>query len=74
MEAASEIGVKYLTLYAFSAENWKRPQEEINELMGLLISTISKETKTLIKNNIKLDAIGKINDLPKKYSENRFEC
>ena len=69
VEAASEIGIKYLTLYAFSSENWKRPKKEINELMRLLVSTISKETKTLVKNNIKLDAIGKINDLPKKCQE-----
>jgi len=65
-EAAAEIGVKYLTLYAFSTENWSRPQQEVNALMELLISTISKETKTLMENSIKLQAIGNINDLPAK--------
>ncbi|MBX2840387.1 MAG: isoprenyl transferase [Flammeovirgaceae bacterium] len=64
-EAATEIGVKYLTLYAFSTENWNRPDLEVNALMQLLVSTIKKETQTLIKNNIKLDAIGNINSLPK---------
>lgn len=65
-EACAEIGVQYLTLYAFSTENWSRPKEEINALMELLVSTIRKETKTLMKNNIKLEAIGDINDLPQK--------
>lgn len=65
-EACAEIGVKYLTLYAFSTENWERPKIEINALMELLVSTIKKETKILMKNNIKLAAIGNISDLPKK--------
>jgi undecaprenyl diphosphate synthase len=63
-EAAAEIGVKYLTLYAFSKENWKRPTDEINALMGLLINTIKKETITLNKNNIRLLAIGDLLNLP----------
>jgi undecaprenyl diphosphate synthase len=65
-EACAEIGVKYLTLYAFSTENWSRPPIEVRALMELLVSTIKKETKVLMKNNIKLEAIGNISDLPKK--------
>lgn len=65
-EACAELGVQYLTLYAFSTENWSRPKDEINALMELLVSTIRKETKTLMKNNIKLQAIGDITDLPQK--------
>ena len=64
VEAAAEIGIKYLTLYAFSTENWNRPKEEVNSLMELLIATINKETKTLMKNNIRLSAIGNIKNLP----------
>ncbi|MEI6506947.1 MAG: isoprenyl transferase [Bacteroidota bacterium] len=65
-EACAEIGVKYLTLYAFSTENWSRPPIEVKALMELLVSTIKKETKVLMKNNIKLAAIGNIDDLPEK--------
>ncbi len=69
-EAAAEIGVKYLTLYAFSTENWNRPRLEINALMELLVGTISKEKKTLNENNIRLQAIGDLQSLPKKcYNE-----
>ncbi len=64
-EACAELGVKYLTLYAFSTENWSRPQDEINALMQLLVSTIRGETQTLMKNNIRLGAIGNIEHLPK---------
>jgi undecaprenyl diphosphate synthase len=64
-EGAAEIGIKYLTLYAFSTENWTRPKFEIDALMELLIHTIGKETKTLNDNNIRLQAIGNINSLPK---------
>src|SRR5450631_2947412 len=63
-EACAELGVKYLTLYAFSAENWNRPKFEINALMELLVSTINKETKTLNDNNIRLTAIGDLKALP----------
>ncbi len=63
-EGAAEIGVKYLTLYAFSTENWNRPANEVNALMNLLVSTIRKETNTLLKNNIVLNAVGDIEDLP----------
>ena len=64
-EAAAEIGIKYLTLYAFSTENWNRPKFEIQALMRLLVNTINKETKTLNKNNIRLLAIGDLQSLPK---------
>ncbi|MCU0442437.1 MAG: isoprenyl transferase [Bacteroidia bacterium] len=65
-EACAELGVSYLTLYAFSTENWSRPKDEINALMELLVSTIRKETSTLQKNNIRLKAIGDLMDLPPK--------
>jgi undecaprenyl diphosphate synthase len=65
-EACAELGVKYLTMYAFSTENWSRPEKEVNALMELLVSTIRKETGTLMKNNIRLMAIGNIPDLPSK--------
>lgn len=64
-EACAELGVKYLTLYAFSTENWNRPQDEINALMTLLVKTIKAETETLIKNNIRLKTIGDFEKLPK---------
>ena len=64
VEAAAELGVKYLTLYAFSTENWNRPQEEVIALMQLLVHTISAETVTLNKNNIRLQAIGDLKSLP----------
>ena len=63
-EGAAECGVKYLTLYAFSTENWNRPKSEVNALMQLLVTTIGKETKTLQKNNIRLLAIGDLDNLP----------
>lgn len=63
-ETCAELGVEYLTLYAFSTENWNRPQEEVNALMELLVNTISAETPTLNKNNIRLDAIGNLQSLP----------
>ncbi|MBI3503147.1 MAG: isoprenyl transferase [Bacteroidetes bacterium] len=63
-EAAAEIGIKYLTLYAFSTENWSRPKEEVDALMTLLVSTIHKEVPTLNKNKIRLIAIGNLKTLP----------
>jgi undecaprenyl diphosphate synthase len=63
-EAAAELGISYLTLYAFSTENWKRPKLETDALMTLLLKTINKETKTLNKNNIRLNAIGDLMSLP----------
>ncbi len=64
--SAAELGVKYLTLYAFSTENWNRPKKEVDALMKLLVDTIDKETPTLNKNDIRLNAIGDIQSLPKK--------
>lgn len=64
--AAAEIGVKHLTVYAFSSENWKRPKSEINALMTLLVSSLRKELKTLNDNDIRLCAIGQIDTLPTK--------
>ncbi|MFC6996826.1 isoprenyl transferase [Rufibacter roseus] len=64
VEAAAELGVGYLTLYAFSTENWSRPKYEVDALMQLLVSTIRKETETLNKNNIRLQAIGNLASLP----------
>ncbi len=66
IEAAGKIGVKVLTLYAFSTENWNRPKTEIDTLMSLLVNSLNQELKTLQKNNIKLKAIGQIESLPKK--------
>ncbi|KAA3636091.1 MAG: isoprenyl transferase [Bacteroidetes bacterium] len=63
-EAAAEIGIKYLTLYAFSTENWKRPKYEVGALMKLLVDTLDNEVKTLNKNNIRLQAIGDLERLP----------
>ncbi len=63
-EAAAELGVKYLTLYAFSTENWNRPKLEVSALMGLLVETLGKEVETLMKNDIRLQAIGDISKLP----------
>src|SRR5690606_7127907 len=65
LEGCVEIGVQYLTLYAFSSENWNRPKLEVNALMELLVETLTKETKTFIENDIRLNTIGNISDLPK---------
>jgi len=65
-EAAAEIGIEYITLYAFSTENWSRPAFEVNALMTLLVDTIRKEIADLNKNNIRLNAIGDIEQLPSK--------
>jgi undecaprenyl diphosphate synthase len=64
VEAAGEVGVKYITLYAFSTENWNRPKEEVDALMELLVSTISAETPQLNKKNVRLQAIGNLRSLP----------
>jgi undecaprenyl diphosphate synthase len=66
LTAASEVGVKYLTLYAFSTENWDRPIEEVSALMDLLVQTIVKEIEGLQENEVRLEAIGDINLLPTK--------
>ena len=65
-EGAAELGVDFLTLFAFSTENWQRPRGEVNALMQLLVETIRKETATLMDNQIKLHAIGDLDSLPKK--------
>lgn len=65
-ESAAELGIRYLTLYAFSTENWKRPKFEVDALMHLLLQTINKEIKTLNKNKIRLNAIGNLDTLPDK--------
>ncbi|ARV09428.1 di-trans,poly-cis-decaprenylcistransferase [Winogradskyella sp. PC-19] len=73
VEACAEIGIKHLTLYAFSTENWNRPKLEVQTLMKLLVKSLKKEIKTLQDNKIKLTAIGSLKDLPKKaYEELEF--
>lgn len=64
VEACTELGVKYLTLYTFSTENWNRPQAEVSGLMELLSATIDNETETLLKNGVRLNAIGDLDSLP----------
>lgn len=58
IEAAAELKIKYLTVYAFSTENWGRPDEEVSALMGIMVQSLNEETDTLVNNNIKLSAIG----------------
>ena len=69
VEAAAELGVKYLTLYAFSTENWNRPKIEVDALMTLLVSSLDDETPTLLKNNISLSAVGDISKLSDKVAD-----
>lgn len=64
IEGCGELGVSYLTLYAFSTENWNRPQSEVNALMSLLISTIKEELPSMMKNQIRLKSIGDVSSLP----------
>jgi len=66
VEAAAELGISYLTLYAFSTENWNRPKDEVLSLMSLLVDAIDHETPTLMKNNVKLKAIGDLSTLPEE--------
>ncbi len=63
-EACAELGVSYLTVYAFSTENWKRPADEVTALFGLLEVFIAQETPSLMENNVRLQAIGRIHELP----------
>ena len=72
-EGCAELGVKYLTLYAFSTENWNRPKGEVMALMTLLVDTIRKETKTLTDNDIRLRAIGDTSRLPGSCRRNLQE-
>lgn len=74
VEGCAEIGIKYLTLYAFSTENWDRPQDEVTGLMELLVSTIKKEAEILHKNNIRLHVIGAISMLPPSAQEELNEA
>lgn len=73
VEAAAELDIKYLTLYAFSTENWNRPRTEIDALMSLLVTTINSETKTLLDNNVRLLAIGDLKSLPKVVGNKLLE-
>lgn len=73
-EAAAELGIEYLTVYAFSTENWNRPKEEVDALMSLLVDTIAKETPTLMKNNVQLLTIGDLNRLPDEAHRKFDEC
>lgn len=76
VEGAGEIGLKYITLYAFSTENWNRPKMEVTALMQLLVNTISNEVADLHKNNVRLLTIGDLDSLPsncKKELENAIE-
>ena len=73
IETAAELGIRHLTLYAFSNENWRRPDEEVSALMGIMIQTLSNETKTLIKNNIRLKAIGDMERLSQEVRERLSE-
>ena len=74
VEGCAEIGIQYLTLYAFSTENWNRPENEVNALMELLVSTIRKEAETLQKNGVRLNVIGDIDTLPKQCIEELHEA
>jgi undecaprenyl diphosphate synthase len=69
-EAAAELGIEVLTLYAFSTENWNRPQYEVDALMQLLVSTIGSEIKTLMDNDIRLETIGDTENLPSRVAKN----
>ncbi len=73
VEASVELNIQFLTLYAFSTENWNRPKIEVNALMGLLVSTIKNELKTLQENNVRLKTIGDINQLPNDVNKNLNE-
>ncbi|WP_421918216.1 isoprenyl transferase [Marinifilum sp.] len=69
VEGAAELGISYLTLYAFSTENWKRPKNEVLGLMSLLVEAMENETPTLMKNNVRLMAIGDLNSLPNEVKD-----
>ena len=73
-EGCAEVGIKYLTLYAFSTENWERPRLEVNALMSLLVETIRSETKTLMKNGVRLQVIGDTDKLPSKCKKELLEA
>src|SRR5882757_9573114 len=73
-EGCGELGIKYLTLYAFSTENWGRPKEEVDGLMELLVNTIKKEINNLMENRVKLRTIGDISHLPAACQRNLEEA
>jgi undecaprenyl diphosphate synthase len=73
IEGAAELGIEYLTLFSFSTENWSRPQEEVKALMELLVQTILAEVSQLMKNNIRLNAIGDLASLPGQAHEKLVE-
>ena len=73
VEAAAKLGIKHLTLYAFSTENWNRPKTEVSTLMSLLVRNLRRELRQMTKNNIRLSAIGSLDKLPKKVREELVE-
>jgi undecaprenyl diphosphate synthase len=73
IEASAELKIKFLTVYAFSTENWGRPDEEVSALMGIMVQSLNKETDTLIKNNIRLSAIGDTQRLADDVRERLME-
>jgi undecaprenyl diphosphate synthase len=73
IEAASELQIKFLTLYAFSTENWGRPNEEVSALMGIMVDSLNKETETLLKNNISLKTIGDLGRLAEDVRQRLLE-
>jgi undecaprenyl diphosphate synthase len=74
IEGAENLGVKYLTLFSFSTENWSRPQEEVNGLMELLVKTITDEVPMMMKNNIRLESIGDLDSLPPNAFDKLMEA
>lgn len=74
VEGAGEVGIDFLTLYAFSTENWDRPKEEVDALMALLVQAIEMETKSLMKNNVRLSTIGNIEAMPPEVKEKLEGC
>jgi undecaprenyl diphosphate synthase len=74
VEGAGEIGIKHLTLYAFSTENWDRPKNEVEALMELLVHAIDNESELLMKNNVRLSAIGDLSKMPTKVKERLDSC
>ena len=73
-EIASEVGVKYLTLYTFSTENWNRPQDEVDALMNLIVVSIEQQTPDLIKNNVRLTTIGNMERMPEYAASRLRKC
>ena len=73
IEASAEVGIKYLTLYAFSTENWGRPDDEVSALMGIMVQSLNNETSTLLKNNIRLTSVGDFDRLAGDVKERLFE-